>query len=75
MAVAISSPVPEGLYPLLTILFLTVGLVLTASFFIYEITTSSLSRSFPREILTGGASSIFLGLGALFLLLSTGVYV
>ncbi|CAM6087978.1 unnamed protein product [Calypogeia fissa] len=73
--VPIVSPVPESLYPLLGVLLLTIGLVSTASFFIYEVTTTKFNRSLVREITTGGVASFFLGFGTLFLLLWTGVYV
>lgn len=71
----VSSPVPPSLYPILAVVFLTVGLVSSASFFVYEVTTSKFSRSLVREAATGGIASIFLGFGSLFLLLWTGVYV
>ncbi|KAL8137390.1 hypothetical protein V2J09_003391 [Rumex salicifolius] len=71
----VTSPVPESLYPTLTVLMLTIGLVFTASFFIYEATSSRKNRSLVRELITGSLASVFLGFGSLFLLLSTGVYV
>eukprot|EP00897_Mesotaenium_endlicherianum_P001421 jgi/Mesen1/1306/ME000013S00799 len=71
----ISSPVSQSLYPLLAVLFLVIGLVATAAFFVYEVTTSKFSRSLGQELLTGGIASVFLGFGTLFLLLWTGVYV
>ncbi|KAI5084528.1 hypothetical protein GOP47_0000697 [Adiantum capillus-veneris] len=72
---ALYSPVPEGLYPFLSISLLTVGLMVAAYFFIYEVTTSKFSRSLVHELLTSGVASLFLGFGSLFLLLWTGVYV
>ncbi|KAM0938280.1 putative oligosaccharyltransferase complex subunit [Dioscorea sansibarensis] len=71
----ITSPVPVEWYPSLSVLMLSVGLVLTASFFIYEATSSKRSRSLPKEITIGAVASFFLGFGSLFLLLATGVYV
>ncbi|BBN17128.1 transmembrane protein 258 [Marchantia polymorpha subsp. ruderalis] len=73
--IPIGSPVSESFYPILAVFLLTVGLVSTASFFIYEVTTSKFNRSLGREIATGGLASLFLGFGSLFLLLWTGVYV
>lgn len=75
VGIPIYSPVPESLYPLLAVLLLTIGLLLTAFFFIYEVTSTKLSRSLVQEFATGGAASVFLGFGTLFLLLWTGVYV
>ncbi|KAK9697231.1 hypothetical protein RND81_08G023500 [Saponaria officinalis] len=71
----ISSPISQSLYPTLAFFLLTFGLLLTASFFIYEATSSRKNRSLSREVVTGAAASVFMGFGSLFLLLSTGVYV
>ncbi|MQM19717.1 hypothetical protein Taro_052728 [Colocasia esculenta] len=71
----ISSPVSEAWYPTLAFLMLAVGLVVTASFFIYEATSSKRNRSLSKELMTGAVASVFLGFGSLFLLLATGVYV
>ncbi|XAR53442.1 hypothetical protein NMG60_11021995 [Bertholletia excelsa] len=71
----ISSPVPEVWYPTLAFLMLAIGLVMTASFFIYEATSSRRNRSLAKELTTGAVASVFLGFGSLFLLLACGVYV
>ncbi|XP_019235807.1 PREDICTED: transmembrane protein 258-like [Nicotiana attenuata] len=71
----ISSPVPESLYPTLALFMLAVGLVVTASFFIYEATSSRKNRSLAKELTSGAVASVFLGFGSLFLLLASGVYV
>jgi hypothetical protein len=63
---AIGSPIPHTLYPLLAVLLLIVGLVLTAAFFIYEATTSKFSRSLSREFATGGVASLFLVCNIIF---------
>ncbi|KAK1437606.1 hypothetical protein QVD17_03400 [Tagetes erecta] len=70
----ISSPVPVDWYPSLAVLMLAVGLVITASFFIYEATSSKKNRSLAKELVTGAMASVFLGFGSLFLLLASGVY-
>ncbi|CAM6057770.1 unnamed protein product [Sphagnum tenellum] len=75
LVTAIGSPIPQTLYPFLAVLLLIAGLVLTASFFIYEATGTKFSRKLSQEFATGGISSLFLGFGTLFLLLWTGVYV
>ncbi|KAJ6365707.1 hypothetical protein OIU76_030472 [Salix suchowensis] len=74
-AAAITSPVPVAWYPTLAILMLAVGLIVTASFFIYEATSSRRNRSLAKELTTGALASFFLGFGTLFLLLASGVYV
>ncbi|XP_073156238.1 uncharacterized protein [Henckelia pumila] len=71
----ISSPVPDAWYPALSVLLLAIGLIVTASFFIYEATSSRKNRSLAKELITGAVASVFLGFGSLFLLLSSGVYV
>ncbi|XP_020250993.1 transmembrane protein 258 [Asparagus officinalis] len=71
----ISSPVPDAWYPTLAVLMLSVGLMVTAYFFVYETTSSKRNRCLAKEIATGAIASVFLGFGSLFLLLSTGVYV
>ncbi|XP_009804578.1 uncharacterized protein LOC107810462 [Nicotiana tabacum] len=70
----ISSPVPESLYPTLAVFMLAIGLVVTASFLIYE-ATSRKNRSLAKELTSGAVASVFLGFGSLFLLLASGVYV
>ncbi|XP_050220540.1 uncharacterized protein LOC126670761 [Mercurialis annua] len=71
----ITSPVPVNMYPTLAVSMLTIGLVITASFFIYEATSSRRNRSLVKEVTTGALASFFLGFGSLFLLLASGVYV
>ncbi|KAJ8528001.1 hypothetical protein K7X08_015452 [Anisodus acutangulus] len=71
----ISSPVPDAWYPTLAMFMLAIGLVVTASFFIYEATSPRKYRSLAKELATGTVASFFLGFGSLFLLLASGVYV
>ncbi|KAJ8477186.1 hypothetical protein OPV22_020913 [Ensete ventricosum] len=71
----VTSPVPIQWYPMLSALFLLIGLLVTASFFIYEATSSTRSRSLLKEAVSAAMASTFLGFGSLFLLLATGVYV
>ncbi|KMZ59731.1 hypothetical protein ZOSMA_65G00630 [Zostera marina] len=72
---SITSPISVDLYPTLSFLTLTIGLIVTASFFIYEATSTSRTRSLPKELATSAVASVFLGFGSLFLLLASGVYV
>uniref|UniRef100_A0A0A9HJV7 Dolichyl-diphosphooligosaccharide-protein glycosyltransferase subunit OST5 n=1 Tax=Arundo donax TaxID=35708 RepID=A0A0A9HJV7_ARUDO len=74
-ATSVSSPVPVAWYPTLAVAMVAVGLMLTASFFIYEATSSRRSRSFAKEMTTAAIASVFLGFGSLFVLLASGVYV
>ncbi|OVA01311.1 Uncharacterized protein family UPF0197 [Macleaya cordata] len=57
----IMSPVPVAWFPFLAVLLLTIGLVVTASFFIYEATSSRRTRSVAKELITGTIASVFLG--------------
>ncbi|XP_011003353.1 PREDICTED: transmembrane protein 258 [Populus euphratica] len=74
-AAAITSPVPVTWYPTLAIFMLAIGLIVSASFFIYEATSSRRNRSLAKELTTGALASFFLGFGSLFMLLASGVYV
>uniref|UniRef100_A0A0D9WRC2 Dolichyl-diphosphooligosaccharide-protein glycosyltransferase subunit OST5 n=1 Tax=Leersia perrieri TaxID=77586 RepID=A0A0D9WRC2_9ORYZ len=60
VAKAISSPVPVDWYPTLAVVMVAVGLMFTASFFIYEATSSRRSRSLAKEIATAAIASVFL---------------
>ncbi|CAL1414011.1 unnamed protein product [Linum trigynum] len=71
----VTAPVPITWYPTLSVLMLSIGLLITASFFIYEATSSRKTRSLGKELTTGALASFFLGFGSLFLLLASGVYV
>jgi len=71
----LSSPVPVAMYPMLTTVFLALGLLLTGVFFLYQVSHTRHSRVLMHELALGGLSSVALGLGSFFLLLWTGVYV
>ncbi|CAA3022502.1 transmembrane 258 [Olea europaea subsp. europaea] len=60
MAKSISSPVPDVWYPTLSVFMLCIGLFVTASFFIYEATSSTKNRSLAKELTTGAVASVFL---------------
>jgi ABC-type Mn2+/Zn2+ transport system permease subunit len=51
------------------------GLFASAGFFLYEASTNRHTRKASQELLLGIQASVLLGLGVLFLLLWTGVYV
>ncbi|CEL96977.1 unnamed protein product [Vitrella brassicaformis CCMP3155] len=53
---------------------LLVGALLAAWFFIYEVTTGKFERSLLKELVIALLSSVFLGIGGMFLLLSIGLY-
>jgi len=71
----VTSPISMGSYPTLATALLALGAFQTASFFTYQMTTSRFNRSLARELGLGLAASVLLGLGTLFLLLWTGVFV
>lgn len=71
----VSSPVPVELYPTLSTLLLTVGLAFTGAFFLYEVSKTKHTRELKTELFLGLTASLLLGLGTLFLLLWTGVFV
>lgn len=75
MATPLQSPVSPRLYPALAVSSISVGLALSAVFFVYEVTKTKYTRKLVEEAVLAGFASILLGWGTLFLLLWTGVYV
>ena len=73
MEVPYTSPVSTGMYPTLGSGLMLVGFIFTAVYFVYQL--SSDKRSFGLELSFGAAASTALGFGALFVLLSFGLYV
>eukprot|EP00884_Botryococcus_braunii_P019582 jgi/Botrbrau1/6307/Bobra.0339s0018.1 len=71
----LQSPVSPDMYPTLAVLLTGAGLAVTARFFVYEVTKTKYSKSFPAEVALGTAASFLLGFGIFFLLLWVGVYV
>ena len=69
------SPVNPSVYPHLAITLLSIGLFFMAWFFVYEVTSTKFSRNLLKELLISLWSALFLGFGALFLLLWVGIYV
>ncbi|MCL4129109.1 UNVERIFIED_CONTAM: hypothetical protein GTU68_058194 [Idotea baltica] len=69
------SPVNPAVYPHLTLVLLTIGIFFTAWFFVYEVTSTKLTRDIFKEILVAIVASIFMGFGIVFLLLWVGIYV
>jgi hypothetical protein len=68
-------PPPLRRYPTLATVLLASGLAASAGFFLYEASSNRHTRKPAQELALGGAASVLLGLGVLFLLLWTGVYV
>jgi len=72
------SPLNPALYPQLAIILCTLGLIFASFFVVYEVSTTdsvTKKRNLVKELTLAGPASVFLGLGSLFLLLWTGVYV
>ncbi|KAA3673224.1 uncharacterized protein DEA37_0012376 [Paragonimus westermani] len=70
-----TSPVNPAAYPTLAVTLLTIGTFFVAWFCAYELTANKYSRVLRKEMMLAGTSSIFMGLGAFFLLLWVGIYV
>ena len=68
-------PVPPAVHPFLCLLFLCVGTLLASIFVLYQVNAPAKKRALGKEVVLGLSSSVFLGLGALFLLLWTGLWV
>ncbi len=71
----VGTPVPVLLYPPLATGLLALGLGATGAFFLYEVSKTRYSKSLAQELFLGLTAAVLLGLGTLFLLLWTGVYV
>mmetsp|Transcript_12013 Transcript_12013/g.29367 ORF Transcript_12013/g.29367 Transcript_12013/m.29367 type:complete len:80 (+) Transcript_12013:38-277(+) len=71
----VSSPVPQSLYPTLATVLLAAGLASTGGFFLYEVSKTRHGKQLKQELALALIASVCLGLGTLFLLLWTGVYV
>ncbi|VDK21625.1 unnamed protein product [Anisakis simplex] len=67
--------VNPSLYPQLTVLLLGIGLFFMAWFFVYEVTSTKYTRMLLKELLIASVAALFLGFGAVFLMLWVGIYV
>ncbi|CAH0582880.1 unnamed protein product [Chrysodeixis includens] len=70
-----TSPINPAVFPHLTILLLGIGIFFTAWFFVYEVTSTKLSRDLFKELTLSLVAALFSGFGILFLLLWVGIYV
>ena len=66
-------PVKMNDHSKFAVIFFSLGLILTCWFFLYVVTYKKNERKLSREILLGLFSSIYLGLGSFFLMLTFGV--
>ena len=69
-----SSPVATSSYPFLGTTLVASGLVVMAGYFVYQMRGSG-KRNIIIELLIGALSSVLLGFGTLFMMLSFGLYV
>ena len=69
-----SSPVAVSMYPTFGGVLMLVGFIFMAVYFIYQLNWGD-KRSIAVELSIGGVSSLALGFGALFVMLSFGLYV
>lgn len=63
-----------SMYPTIGGMLMSTGFVLMAMYFIYQLNWGD-KRSLAVELSIGGVSSLALGFGALFVMLSFGLYV
>lgn len=70
-----TSPVNPAVFPHLSVVLLAIGIVFTAWFFIYEVTSTKYTGDIYKELLTSSVASLFMGFGVLFLLLWIGINV
>ena len=69
------SPVNPSVYPHLSVLLLLIGTFFTAWFFVYEVTSTKITRDLSKELLIAFVASLFMGFGLMFLMLWVGLYV
>lgn len=69
------SPVNPTVYPHLSVLLLLIGTFFTAWFFVYEVTSTKITRDLLKELLIAFVASLFMGFGLMFLMLWVGIYV
>ena len=69
------SPINPATYPQLAFVLLLIGLFFTAWFFVYEVTSTKFTRQIIKEVKLALASSLFMALGSVFLILSSRIYV
>ena len=69
------SPVNPLVYPHLSVLLLLIGTFFTAWFFVYEVTSTKMTRDLAKELLIAFVASLFMGFGLVFLMLWVGIYI
>lgn len=69
------SPVNPAIYPHFSVLLLMIGTFFTAWFFVYEVTSTKITRDLSKELLIAFVASLFMGFGLMFLMLWVGIYV
>ncbi|XP_043189322.1 transmembrane protein 258-like isoform X1 [Amphibalanus amphitrite] len=69
------SPVNPSIFPHLTTLLLGIGIFYTAWFFVYEVTSTKVTRELVKELALAVMAAIFMGAGTVFLALTVGIYV
>lgn len=68
-------PVNPSMLPSMSIALAGLGLLFTAWFFVYEVTSNKYTRSLAKEVVVATLAAAFLGFGSVMLLLWVGIYV
>ena len=71
--IAYNAPIATNMYPLYGVTTLAIGLVLSGTFFVTQM--SSNTKNVQLELALGSAASVTLGISTLFIMLSFGLYV
>lgn len=74
-ATEVYSPIPQGLYPFLSVTLTGAGLCSAGLLYISEIVKTKQERGLKQDVILAVVSSVLLGFGVFFLLLWCGVYV
>ncbi|KAH9422461.1 oligosaccharyltransferase subunit 5 kud [Dermatophagoides pteronyssinus] len=73
MEISYVPPVSVTMVPYLSLLCISFGLFFIAWFFILEVTNKS--RNMLKELFISSLSSLFIGFGVVFLMLTTRIYI
>jgi len=70
-----SPPLSPDNFGLAATITVVLGFLLTASFFVYEVTSNRYNRDIKKEVLTASLAAVFNGLAILFVFLAAGLYI
>lgn len=70
-----SPPINPASFTKAAMITLVIGFLLTASFFVYEVTSNKYTRDFKKEVVAASLAAVFNGLAVVFVFLDSGLYI